>query len=136
MTKLLRVLHYPQVPCKAFVVEVSSIEEAFLVYNTLGNYDFFLEKNNHRNDYSNATFIEEFDREEKEWLSWQDELTGLDDIVAYMNLKQYYCEHYMEKFGNDGHTLEDCDNSWNINKGSITNEDDIDDIIEKLNHKE
>ncbi|UXO88849.1 hypothetical protein [Bacillus safensis] len=60
-----------------------NLEEAKLIYNTLGNYDLFQFENNVKPDYANATFIEEFDEEENEWVSWFDEETGIDDINEY-----------------------------------------------------
>ncbi|WP_144498173.1 hypothetical protein [Bacillus pumilus] len=81
--KKLRVAHIPQVPMKAFHVEVKNLEEAKLIYDTLGSYDLFQFENNIKPDYANATFIEEFDEEENEWVSWFDDETGIDDINEY-----------------------------------------------------
>ena len=37
----LRISHFPQVPCKAFHVDVNSIEEALKIMNVLAYYDLF-----------------------------------------------------------------------------------------------
>lgn len=64
-----RVAHYPQVPCKPFVVDVKDYDEAEKIKLTLGEYDLFLEANNHRCDYCNATVIEIYDPIESDWVS-------------------------------------------------------------------
>jgi len=83
MNKKLRVAHYPQVPCKPFLVEVKSLEEAKLISDTLANYDLFQFENRIKPDYANATVIEEYDEEAGEWVSWYDEETGIDDLDEY-----------------------------------------------------
>ncbi|QPK89810.1 hypothetical protein IEN91_05060 [Bacillus velezensis] len=83
MNKKLRVAHIPQVPMEAFYVEVKSLEEAKLIFDVLANYDLFQFENNIKPDYANATFLEEFDKEENEWVSWCDDETGIDDIREY-----------------------------------------------------
>ena len=82
--KKLRVLHYPQVPCKAFIVEVSSLEEAKKVSDMLANYDLFQYENHIKPDYANATVVEEYDKLEEEWVTWFDDETGIDDIDEYL----------------------------------------------------
>jgi len=69
----LRLSHYPQIPCKPFVVEVSSLEEALRIRNILANYDSFQFDNNIKPDYCNMTTLEEFNANEQEWLDWEDE---------------------------------------------------------------
>lgn len=83
MAKKLRVSHFPQIPCKPFIVDVNNLEEARLIYNTLANYDLFQYENRIKPDYANATVVEEFDEEEQEWISWSDDETGIDDINEY-----------------------------------------------------
>lgn len=87
MNKKLRVSHYPQIPCKPFIVEVKNLEEAKLIYDTLANYDLFQFNNRIKPDYANATIVEEYDEEEQEWISWCDDETGIDDIRDYFELK-------------------------------------------------
>lgn len=82
--KKLRIAHFPQVPCKPFIVEVKTLAEAKLVSDTLANYDLFQYENKIKPDYANATVLEEYDEEEQEWISWSDEKTGIDDFDAYL----------------------------------------------------
>lgn len=88
MTKKLRVAHFPQIPCKAFIVEVKNLEEARLVYDVLANYDLFQYENKIKGDYANATVVEEWSAEENEWHSWMDDETGIDDIEEYFENKE------------------------------------------------
>lgn len=79
----LRIKHYPQIQCKPFIVEVNSLEEAKKISDTLAYYDLFQYENKIKPDYSNMTILEEYDEKEKEWLSWEDEETGINDLDAY-----------------------------------------------------
>jgi hypothetical protein len=81
--KKIRVAHFPQVPCKPFIVEVRDLKEAKLIYDVLADYDEFQYKNRIKPDYCNATVIEEFDEESGKWVSWCDDETGIDDIDEY-----------------------------------------------------
>lgn len=83
--KKLRVAHMPQVPCKAYTVEVKDLQEAKLISDILADYDIFQYENNIKPDYANATFIEEYDESEKEWIGWSDEETGIDDLDEYLD---------------------------------------------------
>ena len=80
--KKLRVAHFPQVPCNAFIVEVSSLEEAKKVSDLLADYDLFQFENRIKPDYSNVTVVEEYS-EVDGWVSWCDEETGFEDIDDY-----------------------------------------------------
>ena len=71
--KNFRVEHFPQIPCKPFIVEVGSIEEGKKIMDVLANYDLFQFDNRIKGDYANATVFEEWDESEKEWLEWCDE---------------------------------------------------------------
>lgn len=84
----LRVCHYPQIPCKPFIVKVASLEEAKKIMDTLADYDFFQYRNNIKPDYSNSTVLEQWDEEEKDWLCWMDEDTGIDNLDEYFELKE------------------------------------------------
>jgi len=86
MNKKLRVSHFPQIPCKPFIVEVESLKEAKLLYDALADYDLFQYKNRIKPDYANATVIEQYDEEEQEWVSWYDDETGIDDINEYLEM--------------------------------------------------
>lgn len=81
--KKLRVSHFPQIPCKAFIVEVEDLKQAKKIMDILANYDLFQYENKIKPDYCNTTVLEEFDEEEQEWLSWCDDETGIDDIDEY-----------------------------------------------------
>lgn len=88
MAKKIRVAHFPQIPCKAFYVEVKDVEEAKLISDTLANYDLFQYENNIKGDYANATVVEEYCKEEGEWISWSDDETGIDDIDDYFEHRE------------------------------------------------
>lgn len=61
VSKKLRVAHYPQVPCKPFVVEVKDEECAFLVAETLANQHLFLFENRFIPDYANSIIVQMWD---------------------------------------------------------------------------
>lgn len=82
--KKLRVCHFPQIPCKAFIVEVKDLNEAKLIFDTLANYDLFQYENRIKPDYCNSTVLEEWNEEDNEWLSWCDDKTGIDDLDEYL----------------------------------------------------
>lgn len=79
----LRIAHFPQIPCKPFYVDVDSLEEAKKIMDTLAFYDLFQYENNIKPDYCNICTLEMWDETEKEWCSWYDEETGIDDINEY-----------------------------------------------------
>lgn len=81
--KRLRVVHYPQIPCEPFIVEVKDLTEAKKVKDILANYDLFQYDNKIKPDYANMAIVEEFNEAEKSWESWLDEETGIDDIDEY-----------------------------------------------------
>lgn len=66
----LRVWHIPQIPGKAFYVEVSSVQEGVNVMDILANYDLFQLKHNIKPDYANAQGLEVFEVEENDWVDW------------------------------------------------------------------
>lgn len=70
--KKLRVWHIPQIPMKAFHVPVTDVEDAIRVLNILWDYDTFQFENDVKGDYSNASGLEEYDHETKEWSEWYD----------------------------------------------------------------
>lgn len=71
----LRVYHNCQVGAVPnFYIEVSSIEEAWLIMNILWEYDEFQFNNNVKPDYCNITGLEVFNEKEKDWEEWYDEL--------------------------------------------------------------
>jgi len=79
----LRVWWIPQVPGKAFSVEVRSLREAALLMDALAKYDLFQFNNRIKPDYANAGGLEVF--EEGEWMGWDDPETGdYFDPAAHM----------------------------------------------------
>lgn len=87
----LRVWWVPQVPMKAFLVEVSSVKEGVKIMDTLAQYDIFQYENNIKPDYSNVGGLMMFDPNDTtdgpdgSWVDWYDEETGIDDPREYLN---------------------------------------------------
>lgn len=80
-----RVWHNCQIGMvKNFYVDVKSVEEAWLVLNTLWNYDSFQYENKIKEDYVNASGFQYFDEEYNEWYDWYDE-KGYDIIEHFEN---------------------------------------------------
>lgn len=83
----LRVWHVPQVPCKAFRVEVPNLETAALMVRTLGDYDLFQHENRIKPDYANMTGVEVYwpdvaDDTGDPWVDWHStEGDGLVDLM-------------------------------------------------------
>lgn len=73
----LRVWHIPQVPMKAFHVDVETLEEAIKVLNILADYDLFQFENRVKPDYCNMQGLEEFDEQDGEWSEWYSD-DGMD----------------------------------------------------------
>lgn len=67
--KKYRVVHYPQIPCKPFIVEVEDLKQASFTMNLFADYDLFQYENKIKPDYANTTTIEAFDEEEQEWFT-------------------------------------------------------------------
>ena len=63
VNKRLRVCHFPQIPCKPFIVDVSGEIEASKIYQTLADQHLWLLENNIIPDYSNAIVVEMWDDE-------------------------------------------------------------------------
>lgn len=59
----LRVLHYPQIPCTPFFVDVKDEEQAYLISETLANQHFFLFDNNFIPDYANVISVVMWDED-------------------------------------------------------------------------
>lgn len=56
-----------------FYINVKNEKEAWLVLNTLWNYDYFQYIKRIKGDYANASGFEYFDEEENDWCEWYDE---------------------------------------------------------------
>jgi len=74
----LRVLHYPQVPCEPFFVDVKDEEQAYLIKETLVNQHLFLFDNNFIPDYANSICVVMWDEDEKEWTDYYNEFEDMD----------------------------------------------------------
>jgi hypothetical protein len=76
----LKVMHFPQIPCKSFDVPVSTVQEGVLVMNTLADYDLFQFENKVKCDYANAGGLNIY--EDGEWVDWSTEDgDGIDDMI-------------------------------------------------------
>lgn len=69
----LRVWHIPQIPMKAFYVDVGTPEEAIKILDILAEYDMFQFQNRVKGDYCSAQGLEEFWEKENEWVEWYSE---------------------------------------------------------------
>jgi hypothetical protein len=65
--------YIPQVPMKAFEVEVSSAAKAQTVLNMLTDFSNFEFENNVKPDYSDAGGVEEWDETGQEWFDYEPE---------------------------------------------------------------
>lgn len=85
----LQVWWVPQVPMRAFKVDVKDIEEGAKLLDVLAEYDLFQFKNKIKPDYCNAgglrTYTDDSDGEGTPgWCDWYDEETGEEDPRAYL----------------------------------------------------
>ena len=88
MSKL-QVWWIPQVPGKAFTVEVNSIVEGVKIMDVLADYDDFQFKNKIKPDYCNVGGLQEWDDDcdgegTPGWIDWYDEETGIDDPEEWL----------------------------------------------------
>lgn len=84
MQKRLQVWWVPQVPMKAFTVEVDSVEEGVKLLRVLADYDQFQYENNVKPDFANMGGLNQWDEDSDGegtpgWVSWYDEDTGEDN---------------------------------------------------------
>ena len=93
MEQKLRVWHIPQVPGKAFMVDVSSVEEGVKVMSILGRYDAFQYENNIKPDYCNVNGLHMWDESltdqdledmelDDRWVDWHND--EYDDPREYL----------------------------------------------------
>ena len=83
VTNKLRVLHYPQVPCTPFFVDVNNEEQALLISETLANQHLFLYDNNFIPDYSNMISVVMWDENSDgegnpDWVDYYNEEEGME----------------------------------------------------------
>ena len=88
----LRVWWVPQVPGDAFHVAVASVDEAAKILTVLADYDAFQFDNKIKPDYCNAGGLDVWQADcdgdgTPGWRSWEDEETGIDDPVDYLEEK-------------------------------------------------
>lgn len=88
----LQVWWIPQIPMKAFEVNVDTVGQAVLLLETLARYDAFQFENRIKPDYSNVGGLRVWvadDGEGKEgWNDWYDEETDCDDPFEYVEQKR------------------------------------------------
>lgn len=84
--KKFKVWHMPQVPMKAFEVEVESIEEAWRILNILWDYDKFQYKNQIKPDWLTDSGLEYWDEDRQEWLEWTDD-DGVEVVAHFKSLE-------------------------------------------------
>lgn len=72
----LRIWHIPQVPAKGdadiFRVDVKTTDEAVLILRVLWKYDIFQFDRKIKPDFSNASGLEYWDKDDKEWQEYYD----------------------------------------------------------------
>lgn len=101
LNKKLKVLHYPQIPCEPFAVDVKDEEQAYLIQETLANHHLFLYENNFIPDFSNAISV----------VMWDETLDNEDGSLGD------WCDYYNEELNMDWE--EYCDYKFNINEKNI-----------------
>lgn len=79
----LRVLHYPQVPCEPFFVDVKDEEQALLISKILANQHLFLYNNHFISDYSNVITVVMWDENSDgegtpDWVDYYNEDEGME----------------------------------------------------------
>jgi hypothetical protein len=84
----LQVWWIPQVPMKAFEVDVSTVAEGVKLLDVLADYDRFQFENNVKPDYCNAGGLRRWCADNGDgvpgWEDWYDEETGEDDPAAWV----------------------------------------------------
>ena len=90
MEKKLQVWWVPQVPMKAFEVDVDTVSEGVKVMDIINKYDIFQFENNLKPDYCNAGGLRQWcgnsDGEGTPgWEDWYDDETGEDDPSAWLD---------------------------------------------------
>lgn len=89
----LRVLHFPQIPCEPFFVNVKDEEQALLISDTLANQHLYLYDNNFIPDYSNIILVQMWEEDSDgegnpDWVDYYNEEEGMefDEFVEnYLN---------------------------------------------------
>jgi len=63
----------PQVPMKAFEVEVATPQEGQRLCRVLADYDKFQFDNHVKGDYSNVGGLQVWDEDDQDWIDWEDD---------------------------------------------------------------
>lgn len=89
MQKKLQVWWVPQVPMKAFTVDVATVEEGVKIMSVLAEYDTFQYEHNIKPDYANACGLNQWDENSDGegtpgWCDWYDEESGESDPEVYL----------------------------------------------------
>jgi len=74
----LQVMHYAQVPCKPFVVDVKNETDAKRIMEILADQHLFLFEQNVISDYANALCVVMWDEEENDWVDYWNEEEMMD----------------------------------------------------------
>lgn len=79
----LRVLHYPQVPCEPFFVDVEDEKQAKFISDVLAQQHLFLFDQNIIPDYSNAITVVMFEEDSDgdgnpDWVDYYNDEEGMD----------------------------------------------------------
>lgn len=87
----LQVWWVPQVPMKAFTVDVASVAEGVKIMDTLAEYDIFQADNNVKPDFCNAGGLQQWCADcdgdgTPGWEDWYDDETGEDDPREWLSM--------------------------------------------------
>lgn len=89
VTNKLRVLHFPNIPCKPFIIEVKDEIEAKKIIDVLAAQHLWLYENNFIPDYSNIIMVEMFDDSEKDMEEWEN-YWNEDELMEWDEFEQTY----------------------------------------------
>lgn len=91
----IRVCHFPQIPCKPFIVEVNNEREAYLIEQVFANQHLWLFENKIIPDYCNAITVEMWEGEIDhdgdmihDWVDYWNE----SECMEWEEFKQTYFE--------------------------------------------
>lgn len=92
-----RVWHIPQVPGKAFHVEVKTFEEAERLKSALADYDLFQFNNNIKPDYCNASGIQVYQHDITD-----EEMVEMELDDRWVDIDKDEVEEYLEHVKSTG----------------------------------
>ena len=86
----LQVWWIPQVPMKAFEVDVASVEEGAKILDILSRYDLFQYTNKIKRDYSNVGGLRRWCEDDGDgtpgWEDWEDKETGENNPRVFVEM--------------------------------------------------